>query len=168
MRIGWRTLFLTIVLAGSCLAANPPKPPDQRVLPTVQLSSSTGSVVNVADMGNTGHWLLLYVHARNESGQMLLKQLKADKYGALTSQIVVIVGGINADALAEWAKRFPDLASARWLADPKDAAARALDLHGVPVELGLKDNAIEWQFSGAARDNEMFDATLLNWLKQTN
>src|SRR4051812_36225217 len=104
MRIRWRILFLTVILAGHCLAADPPKPAGHRVLPAVQLTSSAGTVVNVAEMGNTGHWLLLYVHARNNSGAELLEQLKADKYGALASQIVVVVGGIKADALAEWAK----------------------------------------------------------------
>ncbi len=168
MQNGWRILIVAMMLAGSCLAADPTKPAGQRNLPSIQVSDSGGAAVNVADLPNTGHWLLLYVNARNPASEMLLKQLKSEKYGAYASQIVVVVGGVQANALPDWAKQFPDLASARWLADPQHAAMRALDLHGIPVEIGLKDNAIEWQLSGAAHDNEMFEATLLNWLKQTN
>jgi len=168
MRNGWRALLLLVALTGVCLAGDPPKEPGRRPLPSLLLSDSAGATVNVADLGNTGHWLLVYVNAHHPGCEAMLNQLKADRYGAYASRIVIVVGGVKSDSVFEWSKQFPDLATAHWLADPQRTAMTALQLHGFPVEIGVNDNNIEWRLAGAPRDTEMFDATLLNWLKASN
>ena len=165
MRQGWRFIVLTVLLAGSCLAAEPPKAAGHRTLPAVQLSDSNGVAVNVAELGLTGHWLLIYVQAKNPSTQMVMDELKSDQFRSYASQFVIVVGSMKTADLAEWTKQFPELSGARWLADPEHAAMRGLDLHGFPIQLGMRDNGVEWQLNGAGQGNEMFESTLLSWLK---
>ena len=168
MRQGWQIFMVAVLLAGSCLAAEPPKPARQRTLPTVQLSDSNGVAVNVAELGRSGHWLLVYVQAKNPSTKMVMEQLKSEQFRSYASQLVIVVGSMKAEDLAEWVKQYPELSGTRWLADPEHAAMRGLDLHGFPVQLGMRDNGVEWQLNGAGQGNEMFESTMLTWLKQSN
>jgi len=160
--------MVTVLLGATCLAAEPAKPTGGRSLPAIQLPDLNGAAVNVAELGNTGHWLLVYIQARNPSTQMVMEQLKSERFRSYASGFVIVVGGMKADELAEWTKQFPELSGARWLADPQHAAMRGLDLHGFPVQLGMDNNNVAWQLSGAGQGNEMFEATMLNWLKQSN
>ena len=165
MRQGWRILMVAVLLAGTCLAADPPKAAGKRTLPAIKLSDSNGVAVSVSELGKTGHWLLVYVQAKNPSTEMVMEQLKSEQFRSHAGAFVIVVGGMKADQLAEWSKQFPELSASRWLADPQHEAMRGLDLHGFPVELRMRDNSVEWQLSGAGQGNEMFEATMLNWLK---
>jgi hypothetical protein len=160
--------MVAALLAGTCLAAEPPKAARQRTLPAIHLSDSNGVAVSVDELGLTGHWLLVYVQAKNPSTPMVMGQLKSDQFRDYAGRLVIVVGSMKAEDLAAWTKQFPELSGARWLADPEHAAMRGLDLHGFPVQLGMKDNGVEWQLNGAGQGNEMFEATMLNWLKHSN
>ncbi len=168
MRQGWRIFTMAVLLGAACWGAEPPKTADKRVMPAIQLLDSTGVAVNVAELGKSGHWLLIYVQARNPSTELVMEQLKSEQFLPYASEFVIVVGGMKGDQLADWTKQFPELSASRWLADPQHEAMRGLDLHGFPVQLGMKDNGVEWQLSGVGKGNEMFESTMLTWLRKSN
>jgi hypothetical protein len=169
MRSPGKLYLLAIVSLAICLSAlagNPsPTPAHQQSFPAVKVASASGTMVNLQDTAPTGKWLLIYVRANSRTSEMMLSKLTADKYGPYLARISIIVGNVEPAALGDFTKNYPDLQAAHWFADPKLDAFQQLNLHGVPVELGLKDKGISWGLSGMLADGASFDSTLLDWLK---
>jgi len=166
--IGLRKLcLLAIVSTATCLTASAgnPAPAHQQSLPVVQVASASSTTVNLQDTAPSGKWLLIYVRANSRTSEMMLSKLKADKYGPYLDRIFIIVGNVEPAALSDFTKDYPDILAAHWFADPKLDAFQQLNLHGVPVEIGLKDKGISWGLSGMLADGAAFDSTLLDWVK---
>lgn len=164
MRTRLVVLAVVAVLGIAAFAQNP-KAPSRLTVPDFQVTDANGSVINVADFAPEGKWLLVYVRANNRPSEIMLGQLKAEKYASSLDRIIFVVGGIDAGALQQWIKKFPDLANARWYVDPQREAFNKLDLHGFPVEMGIDGKNIEWRLSGLG-DAQSFDSTMLTWIQQ--
>lgn len=161
-----RLLVLAVVaVLGTAAFAADPKSPSALTVPDFQVTDIFGSASNLTDFAPEGKWLLFYVRANNRPSEIMLSELKADKYASSFDRIVFVVGGIDAAEFQQWIKKFPDLANARWYLDPKREAFAKLDLHGVPVEMGIDGKKIEWRLSGMGSPST-FDSTLLTWTRQ--
>jgi hypothetical protein len=158
-----RTLIVMVALAVVAMAAD--RQSSKKPLQTFQLQSSVGSPVNSTDLALSGKWLLIYVNANNRPSELLLSQMKTATYAPFADHIVIIVGGVAGPELAEWVTKYQGVAGAHWYADPNREAFRKLELHGVPMEIGMKDSSIEWMLSGMTTDTAAFQSTLLDWLK---
>jgi hypothetical protein len=67
----------------------------------------------------------------------------------VASGLVIVVGGIRADALAGVAQKHPGLAGAIWLADPERGMAGILRLSGGTVVIGVANSELEWSMADA-------------------
>jgi hypothetical protein len=147
------------------MAAEGPKAARQNPLPAFQVTSPSGSLVNSKDVVITGKWLLIYVNAGSRASEMMLSQLKSDKYADYLDHMVIILGGLKPEELPDWQSKYPDLNGARWFVDPNRATFRALNLHGAPVEIGLQDSSVIWNLNGMPANLDNFHSTLLDWVK---
>ena len=153
--------LLSFVLAVSMAA----KSQNSQRLPSFELVNASGVTAAIQDLAPKGKWLLIYVKSDSRPSELTLSRLKADKYRPFLSRIIIIVGGLKPAELTQFTSKYPDLASANWYVDPERQVFQKLDLHGLPAELGLKDNEISWALGGMLGDSAAFDSTLLTWVK---
>lgn len=159
-----RALIAMVALAATALAADP-KASAKKPLQAFQVQNSVGVSVNSTDLALTGNWLLIYVTANSRPSELMLSQMKPATYAPFADHIVIIVGGVSGPGLADWATKYEAVAGAHWYADPQRDAFKKINLHGAPVEIGLKDGSVEWTLSGMTTDSASFQSTLLDWVK---
>lgn len=151
---------IALLLLASFARAIKPVP-----LPGLQLTSAAGQTVKNTDLPSQGNWVLIYIQPKSQFSDNLLRLMKRDLYPNLEQHAVVIVGG-SLDDLKNTQAKYPDLSQASWYADTDKSAYGQLQLHGVPVVLGLKQQTIEWSLNGVLPDSNVSRSVLNTWINQ--
>lgn len=163
LRKGYRratTGVTALLLLASIAWAIQPAP-----LPSLLLTSAAGQTVKSADLPSQGNWVLIYIQPKSQFSDNLLRLMKRELYPNLEQHAVVIVGG-SVDDLKNTQSKYPDLSQASWYADTDKSAYGLLQLHGVPVVLGLKQQTIEWSLNGVLPDSNVSRSVLNTWVNQ--
>jgi hypothetical protein len=153
-------LVACLFVAGSTVAA-------QRVtMPSFNLQLPGGSLARTSDWPLQGKWVLIYVEGRCQACVTLLGRLTQKDYPQLAARTIIVGGGMQPAEVKALQTRFPDLAGAQWYADPSKNAAPALNFHGAPVILGIKDRVSQWGQSGLSPDPKRLQPMLMTWVTQ--
>ena len=157
--MGLAALLAVLILLPVNMRADDPAP-----LPDFQVLDLSGTTVHSADIVRHGKWLLVYVRAGGGPSTGLLKTLELDRFVDASTSTTIIVGGIPAEKLGDFAGRFPLLASATWYADPMGKVMQPLDLHGAPMTIGMSDNKMSWSLAGVLRDDQRMQSVVMTWI----
>lgn len=152
-------LILVLMTTGVHLRAA-----DRRPLPEFLLTGLDGQTAKSVDLAGKANWLLIYVNKKSHFCDELLAGLKRDQYPTLAAKTLIVVQGSVDDAKGLQSK-YPDLATASWYVDSSRDAFGQLQLHGVPVILGLQDQTIEWTINGILPDGKTFKSILNSWIQ---
>src|SRR4051812_1634876 len=87
---------------------------EKRPLPEFTLFASDGSEVASDRLIRNGKWRLLYATRDCEPCDSILLGFARLEQASVASKLVIVVGGIRADALAGIAQKYPGLAAAVW------------------------------------------------------
>jgi hypothetical protein len=158
MRETWRWAAVGVALV---LLGVPGRAGEGRPLPEFSVTATDGQTVASSRLVVPGRCLVLYVVPNAASSRSLLQALRKDDP---LSRVAVVAAGPREDGLA-LARSFPELAGARFFADPRRAAFVALGLHGVPAAIGVRDGTIEWTWLGAGGDEAAVRSRLVGWLR---
>lgn len=158
-----KSVILTVsvilfLLAPQLLSAVPRRP-----VPAFKVQRADGSASSPSDWNMQGKWLLIYLEPRCGPCLHLLIELRKDRYPGLASHTIIVVGGVQSTQLANMQATFKNLSQAKWYADPGRNAARALNLHGAPVTLGIQDGVTRWGISGIPPVPGLLRAVLRKW-----
>jgi hypothetical protein len=136
---------------------------ENKPLPSFEVKNASGSTVDSSSWKIQGKWVVIYLEGRCAPCTHLLVRLTKDKYPQLARQTIIIVGGVQAGDVKVLEKEFPDLAQAKWYADPERNAHKALNLHGAPVTLGIQDKILRWAISGVPPSPRLLPSVLKKW-----
>ena len=148
-----------VFLLSTMAAAVDPAP-----LPDIQLTAADGATVKSNALPSQGNWLIIYIQARNQFSDNLLRLFKKDQYPTLAQHAVIIVGG-SVDDFKSAQTRFPELAAATWYADTNRSAFGLMKLTGAPRILGIRQRTIAWSLSGILADVNVAKSILNTWLE---
>lgn len=157
-RIG--VLATMLVAAMATADARQPKP-----LPAFTVIAPDGATVESAGLAGEGTSLLVYVQPRCAPCSALLEQLDSDERDD-ANRIVIVGGGMDAEAVAALAPKYRNLAASRWLADPQRAGVKALAIEANPTVFGLRRGNIEWRLAGTPRLARELESILFTWLEK--
>jgi hypothetical protein len=156
-RVGWAAVFVVLGFAG----APPSRAVEGASLPAFELLDLDGQTVGSSALAVPGRSLVLYLSPNAAGSHALLGSLRAEDP---LSRVAVIVGGSKEEAQA-LVRSVPELAGARFFADPGRSAFAALSLHGVPATMGLRDGKLAWTWLGAEEDAAAVRSRLVGWLR---
>ena len=137
-----------IIVAVAGLLAPAPAGAVDRPLPDFAVSSPDAGRVSSAELGDTNHWLLIYMRPDCAPCDAVAYLWTDGDAPAPAARVRVIVGGASPATLARVQAGYPMLNGATWYADANGDAARALGLTGGPVVLGMRGAAIAWTSYG--------------------
>lgn len=147
--------------AGRVRAAGPSPLPDFEL---TQLDGRT--IPSRTAVPTQGKWLLVYVQARCAPCDRLLGLIKLDQYPFLPSRMLIVQGGASAADTILARQKFGDLETAQWYADGSRSAWTALQMSGVPMVFGMRDNVIEWSISGVFPSGDELKTILSSWVAE--
>ncbi|MGH9721190.1 MAG: hypothetical protein ACRD8O_13325 [Bryobacteraceae bacterium] len=142
-------------------AARRPEP-----LPDFEVLSLDGRTVRSDRLRQSSKWMFIYVETRCHPCSTLLDTIDKNEPLQLVQKIVIVVGGASVEQAREVNAQFPHLARAEWYADPTRASFRQLKLKGAPVALGVRQEVVQWAWSGAALDPDRLRSVLTTWRKE--
>lgn len=149
-----------LIMAGSIAAASERQP-----LPDFTLIATDGTTVESRTLPVEGTWLLVYVQPRCAPCDALLARIDRDER-ASASRVVIVVGGMDATAVAALSSDYANLRTSRWLADPERKAVAALGIEANPTAFGLRASTIAWRLAGTVRNGRELDSILFTWLEK--
>jgi len=152
----WAAVGVVLVLLGVPVRAG-----EDRQLPEFQVTDLDGQAVAFSSLVVPGRSLVLYLSPNAAGIHALLGSLRAEDP---LSRVAVIVGGSKEEAQA-LARSVPELAGARFFADPGRRAFAALSLRGVPATMGLRDGKLAWTWLGAEEDAAAVRSRLVGWIR---
>jgi len=152
----WAAVGVVLVLAGA-----PARAAEAPSLPAFELTDLDGQPVGSSSLALPGRSLVLYLSPNAAGSHTLLGSLRAEDP---LSRVAVIVGGSKEEAQA-LARSVPELAGARFFADPGRRAFAALSLRGVPATMGLRDGKLAWTWLGAEEDAAAVRSRLVGWIR---
>lgn len=159
-----RPLLAVLALATFGLLAPAVRAGQQQALPaSIGLLAVDGTTVTTANIGGAEKWLLIYVRVGNHASEVLLGQIDEATFPGVTSNIVVVVGGISADRLKQTSDKFPGLSKASWYADPSLDFPAGMKITGAPVMFGMQDRNVRWDLSGALFDSAKLKSIINSW-----
>jgi hypothetical protein len=138
---------------------------ERRPLPAFSVTAEDGVQVQSPALAVDGTWLLVYVQPRCTPCDALLAHMDGDERAA-ASRIVVIGGGMDAQAMTDMALKYPNLASSRWLADPARTAMKSLAIETGPTVFGVRRAMVEWRLAGTLRNDRELESLLFTWLEK--
>ncbi len=153
------TAAVVFALVGSVHGAQ------RKPLPVFPLTGSDGAAIESGALEMQGTWLLVYVQPRCAPCDALLRKIASDERPGV-GRIVVIGGGMDLAAVTELAAKHPNLAQARWFADPERGGAKSLEVEATPTVFGLRRSTIEWRLAGAAQSGRELESILFTWLEK--
>jgi hypothetical protein len=136
----------------------------RRPLPQVDVVGVGGSPVALGSHATGSQWLILYVGASTSSASSrILEAMAKWELGGGLSRILVIVAqeGDPQQVSEPWREKLPDV---RWVGDPKNEVARALDVRGGPTLIGVKGEQVEWVLAGVLNDPAMLRDVVRSWI----
>lgn len=134
--------------------------------PTFDVQALDAHIVSSADWPLQGKWLVIYVQPRCPSCAALLNRLNKQDFPQLPAWTIIIGGGMRPDEVTLLQKRFPDLATAQWFADPASNSSAALKLQGAPATFGVQNRNVQWTMSGVLPDLKHLQSALNTWCAQ--
>ena len=137
---------------------------EKRPLPDFTLIASDGSQVASSRLVRDGKWLLLYVNRDCQPCESILQSFDRREQSGVASRLVIVVGGIRADALAGVAQKYPGLAAAVWLADPQRGMVGIFRLAGGTVVLGVANTQLEWSMADAGPQFANMVSAIRGWV----
>jgi hypothetical protein len=161
-RTRWTSALIVVLLVLATLGRATPLEP----LPNFDVQALDGNTIHSGDWPLQGKWLVIYVEPRCQPCTSLLTRLSKQDYPKLPAWTIIIVGGGHTDGVAALQKRFPDLASAQWFADPSRNASAALKLQGAPATFGVQNRNIQWTMGGILPDAKHLQTALNTWCAQ--
>ena len=161
-RMRWTAALIVVLLVLATLGRATPLEP----LPNFDVQALDGNTIHSGDWPLQGKWLVIYVEPRCQPCTSLLTRLTKQDYPQLPAWTIIIVGGGHTDGVAALQKRFPDLATAQWFADPSRNASSALKLQGAPATFGVQNRNIQWTMGGILPDAKHLQAALNTWCTQ--
>src|SRR5688572_11388790 len=162
MRTASRTSIFVLVAAVIALLSPVLQAAPIAPLPQFFVTAINGqSFVDSSTFVRPGNWMLVIVRADCLPCDKVLGVMSEMSAGP---SLVVIVAGTNAAGGAAYAARYPQLASARWYADPNYETSNLSPLRAAPLMFGLRGNMQRWSLAGIVPDLDSVRAALLNWL----
>ena len=134
-------------------------------LPSFSVTTADGRTVTTDQLIRPGKWLLIYLQPNCPSCEAILRMIKKDEHPLVPPQLVVVVGAATAEAVRAGSVQFPDLAEARWFADPTRSAIGPLRIVGAPVIFGVNRGTIEWSLYGVLSDSADVKSVLASWVE---
>jgi hypothetical protein len=135
-------------------------------LPNFDVQALDGSAVHSDNWPLQGKWLIIYVEPRCQPCVALLGRLNKQDFPQLPAWTIIIGGGMRPAEVTVLQRRFPDLASAQWFADPARNSSAGLKLQGAPATLGVQNRNVQWTMSGILPDPKHFQSALNTWCAQ--
>jgi len=137
-----------------------------RAVPEFIVRNSADQEVASSVMSAQPKWLLVYVSPDCRPCNTLLRALPKWQSAELMVRVVLVVSGKHADAKAWIEKSLPaDMQSLTWYADPDRQAARALELTGAPVLMGVRNGNLEWQLGGVLSNPSALESVVRSWVE---
>jgi hypothetical protein len=136
-----------------------------RPLPDFLVQDPDGHDIASSVMAAQAKWLLIYVTPDCRPCNTLLRAMPRWRANGLSSRVVLVVSGPR-PAAKQWVEKMlaPEL-QLTWYADPDRAAARALELSGAPVLIGVRNGAVEWQVGGVLNDPAALESVVRSWVE---
>ena len=148
---------VAVFLLAATLRAAPIAP-----LPQFFVTATNGQqFIDSATFVRQGNWMLVIVRDGCRPCDTLLAAIAEID---APSSFVIIVTDTNAAGAAAYAAQYPQLATARWYADPDRAAAAMSPLSAAPLIFGLRGNMTRWSLAGIVPDTATVRAAMINWL----
>lgn len=161
MKTARRCLFtILLLLAPSLAAAAPPRP-----VPELTLTSTDARQVAGRDLAAQGRWLLLYLTGDEQVDGALLCALQSFSKSPVAGRVVVVLPGRSVQELKDLLARHEKLAQLSWFVDSDRSAAAALQLAGYTSILGIDGHRIEWDVSGAGKEQDALCSLLTDWMR---
>jgi len=151
-----RIILILIVLIQLAHAKKPAPSPD------FTITTPDGKTIKSDQLKLPNQWLLVYVEPNSRFSNSVLNDLKDQQQATANQKMIVIVGAQPADAKATL-DRFPHMKSVNWYADPKHDALSKMQIAGIPCVLGMKDNVVEWRFTGTHPKPGHLHSILKTW-----
>ena len=137
-----------------------------RAIPEFIVRNSADQEVASSVMSAQRNWLLVYVSPDCRPCNTLLRALPKWQSAELMVRVVLVVSGKHADAKAWIEKSLPaDMQSLTWYVDPDRQAARALEVTGAPVLMGVRNGNLEWQLGGVLSNPSALESVVRSWVE---
>ena len=138
----------------------------QRAVPEFIVRNSADQEVASSVMSAQPKWLLVYVTPDCRPCNALMRSLPKWQSVELMVRVVLVVAGKYADAKA-WVEKSlpPEMHTLTWYVDPDRRAAKALELTGAPVLIGVRDGHLEWQLGGVLNSPAALESVVRSWVE---
>lgn len=147
----------SVVLASAGAGAMPPTD-----LPSFSVTALDGQPATSTQLAQEGRWLLVYVRPAARLSTVVLGVLKKGESPPVDRMVVVVGGPV--EAARKVAEGCPNLAEARWYADPDGEAFARLGLGGAPAVIGARAGRLEWKLDGTLAERQL-KSILATWLE---
>ncbi|MCU1382030.1 MAG: hypothetical protein JWL71_727 [Acidobacteria bacterium] len=137
---------------------------ERMALPAFTLIDRAGAAVASGRLVRPGPWGIVYVARRCLPCASVLHSIDRPEHAAQAGRLVIVVANASAEELLAEAARYPNLATATWLADASGAMHQQLAGSGAPIVFGLRAQVIEWSLAGVFMDATDTSSMLLAWL----
>lgn len=153
-------ITIAAVLTAAAAAAQ------DRAVPEFVVRNSADQEVASSVMSVQTKWLLVYMTPDCRPCNALMRSLPRWQSAELMVRVVLVVAGTHADAKAWIEKSLPaDMHTLTWYADPARRAAKALELTGAPVLIGVRDGRMEWQLGGVLNSPAALESVVRSWVE---
>ena len=151
-------ITIVAVLTAAAAAAQ------DRPVPEFIVRNSADQEVASSVMSVQPKWLLVYLTPDCRPCNSLMRALPKWRSAELMVRVVLVVAGTHADAKA-WIEKSlpPDMHTLTWYADPDRRAAKALELTGAPVLIGVRNGHLEWQLGGVLNNPAALESVVRSW-----
>jgi hypothetical protein len=157
-----RTFIVSVALVLTAAAASA----QDRALPDFLVRHPDGHEVASAVMSAQPKWLLVYLTPDCRPCNTFLRALPKWQSPGLAVRLVLVIAGPRTEAKAWLDKVLPaDMEAPTWYADPERAAAKALELTGAPVLVGVRNGILEWELGGVLNDPAALESVVRSWVE---
>ena len=137
-----------------------------RAVPEFIVRNSADHEVASSVMSVQPKWLLVYVSPDCRPCNALMRALPKWQTAELMVRAVLVVAGKQPDAKA-WIEKSlpPEMHTLTWYVDPDRRAAKALELTGAPVLIGVRNGQLEWQLGGVLNNPAALESVVRSWVE---
>lgn len=161
-----RFIERAVIVAAAVLMAAAAASAQDRPVPEFIVRNSADQEVASSVMSVQPKWLLVYVAPECRPCNALMRALPKWQSAELMVRVVLVVAGSHAGAKAWIEKTLPaDMQTLTWYADPERRAAKALELTGAPVLIGVRNGNLEWQLGGVLNNPAALESVVRSWVE---
>ena len=137
-----------------------------RAVPDFIVRNSADQEVASSVMSAQPKWLLVYVTPDCRPCNTLMRALPKWQSAALMVRVVLVVAARHDEAKAWIEKSLPaEMQGVTWFVDPERRAAKALELNGAPVLIGVRNGNLEWQLGGVLNNPSALESVVRSWVE---